>query len=695
MKMSQKNMSPIEATETGRPRYRPDIDGLRAVAVAAVVLFHAFPRLLPGGFVGVDLFFVISGYLITRILCTDLQAGRYSIATFYARRVRRIFPALALVLTTTYVLGWFCLFNGEFKQLGKHIIAGVGFVSNWVLWGEAGYFDQAADTKPLLHLWSLSVEEQYYVFWPLLLAFAFKRGRVLITIVGVAILSFVLNVLLIPHHAAAAFFLPGSRVWELLAGALFAHLPQLQDRRGFRILLAPQYQNVLSTLGFALCIGSFIGFNSQLAFPGWWALLPVLGACLLIGAGIEGWVNQRVLAHPVAVGLGKISYPLYLWHWVLLTYATIIAGGNSPAFVRRGIVAISVGLAWLTTIVVERPVRFGPSRIAKVLVPCLAMLVVAYLGQMTYMRDGLDFRKGYSPNADVNTAKLGAGHEFVKASCGVASADQHLFQFCETDKRAVSHYAVWGDSKADALYWGLVRESSPGQSWTIIGRPSCAPMVGMRRTSSYVGDDSKDCVMADQKALHALIANPDLGTVVLVTAARVLTGQTYERTGDSRRDPSAALDGLDSAISALQRAGKHVALVVDNPTLPDPRSCMDRKPLALHVVRAALGVTAINASAKCAISYQKNLSRTTSYRAVIEQVKQRHPDLLVYDPASVLCDLKSGVCPIAMNGKFLYSYGDHISDYANGRIADQFLPLLRPSAIATSHDPSTRNVGTN
>jgi peptidoglycan/LPS O-acetylase OafA/YrhL len=176
--------------------YRPDIDGLRAVAVLAVVMFHAFPSLLPGGFVGVDIFFVISGYLITNILLSELEVGRFSLASFYARRIRRIFPALLLVLIFCYAIGWFSLFKDEYKQLGKHIVAGAGFVANLTFWNEAGYFDSAADTKPLLHLWSLGVEEQFYIIWPLILGFAFRRrknltGLILAGWVG----SFCLNVL--------------------------------------------------------------------------------------------------------------------------------------------------------------------------------------------------------------------------------------------------------------------------------------------------------------------------------------------------------------------------------------------------------------------------------------------------------------------------------------------------------------------
>ena len=653
--------------------YRPDIDGLRAVAVLAVVIFHAFPAALPGGFTGVDVFFVISGYLITGILLADLQARRFSLARFYARRIRRIFPALAIVLLATYAIGWFCLYGDEYRELSKHILAGVGFVSNWALWTESGYFDQAANTKPLLHLWSLGVEEQFYIVWPLLLAFAFRYRKARSITMAVALVSFTLNVWLIRYHSSAAFFLPFTRFWELLAGAALS----LASQGGNWQRLMRANANALSGLGLLLCAVSFFGLNSQLAFPGWWALLPVLGAICLIATGGKGWLNRHVLAHPAATWFGRISYSLYLWHWPLLSFVTIIAGGTAPLVVRACVVLLSVALAWITTVAVERPVRFGQPARWKLIAPCVAMLALGYLGGMTYARDGLGFRKGYNPDADVSTARLGAGHEFVNPVCGVASSDQHLFEFCSTDKRATSHYAVWGDSKADATYWGLVRASAPGESWTLIARASCAPMAGVSRTSSNAGDDPPQCRDANAVALRMLLDNTALTTVVLVMSDRDVIGQTFTADGRPTASPGAALDGLDEAVTTLEHAGRRVALVLDNPRLRDPRQCMDRRPLAWPLVRRVLGVTDMSAAERCAIRYREHVTRIAPFQALIDQLRQRHPALLVYNPAAVLCDVKGDVCPMTMDRRYLYSYGDHLSDYGNGLVAAQLLPLLR------------------
>jgi peptidoglycan/LPS O-acetylase OafA/YrhL len=660
----------VAATAARSHTYRPDIDGLRALAVVAVVIFHAFPAALPGGFAGVDVFFVISGYLITGILLADMQAGQYSLPQFYARRIRRIFPALVTVLLATWVMGWFCLTGDEYRELGKHVLAGAGFVSNWALWMEAGYFDQTASAKPLLHLWSLGVEEQFYIVWPVLMFVAVWLRRVALVCAVAGLLSFISAIWLVRYHPSAAFYWPTSRMWELAAGA------GLAIAASGRCAERNDNAHSASSIGLLLCAVSFIVLNSRLPFPGWFAVPPVLGAVALIAAGPKGVANRLLLGNPVAVWFGKISYALYLWHWPLLSLCFIVAGDEPPAGVRIGIIATSIVLAWLTTALIERPVRLGAPAKWKLIVPCVLMIGVAYLGGMTYRRDGLGFRKGYSPDADVTTATLGAGHEFVNLTCGVPPTDRHLFQFCATDKRAPSHFAVWGDSKADAMYWGLVRKSLPGMSWTLVARASCPPMAGVHEIASDAADEGDECRKANSAALRMLLGNPQLTTVVLVAASRDIVGPQFANDSSAKATMSAASEGLDNAIAILRSAGKRVVLVLDNPSLRDPRQCMDRRPLAWPVVRHLLGVSDLDAAQRCAISYRSYLDSTAFYRAIIEHLRARYPNLIIYDPTSVLCDSQRNVCPMTMNGKYLYSYGDHMSDYANGLVAERFLPLV-------------------
>jgi peptidoglycan/LPS O-acetylase OafA/YrhL len=371
------------------PKYRADIDGLRAVAVLSVVVFHVFPGRLRGGFAGVDVFFVISGFLISTIIFENLDRATFSFAEFYARRIRRIFPALLVVLIASYAFGWWVLLGDEYKQLGKHIAAGAGFVSNIAFWQEAGYFDNAAGTKPLLHLWSLGVEEQFYIAWPLLLWIAWKRRLGFITITAaIVVVSFYLNVKGVRHDPAAAFYLPHTRFWELLSGSALAWVVL---NKGGVPLDTKFLANVRSLAGLGLLAYGFWRINTAVAYPGKWATLPVVGTVLLLSAR-RAWINRVVLSSRLAVWFGAISYPLYLWHWPLLSFARIVEGGVPSRNIRVACVALAIGLAWLTYRFVETHLRFGGQGTIKVTALASLMVVVGGVGYGTFLRDGLPGR---------------------------------------------------------------------------------------------------------------------------------------------------------------------------------------------------------------------------------------------------------------------------------------------------------------
>ncbi len=333
--------------------------------------------MVPGGFVGVDIFFVISGFLISSIIFRGLQRDRFSFAGFYANRIKRIFPALLLVLGLCAVFGWFSLLPDEYAQLGKHILGGAGYVENLVLRREAGYFDTSSFLKPLMHLWSLGIEEQFYLTYPLLLWAVWRlRGNMLAIIVPLVLISFSLNVWQVRSDAGSSFFLPQTRFWELWAGGALAYLDIFRPDIGRRLTgswanLVSQFRvqektsssgavtpNILSMAGMVL-IGVALLRVRESAFPGWWALMPVCGAALLIGAGPAAWINRRILSNRVAVFVGLISYPLYLWHWPILSFARIVRGEDLTRGTRIGAVGLSFLLAWATWRFVESPIRFG------------------------------------------------------------------------------------------------------------------------------------------------------------------------------------------------------------------------------------------------------------------------------------------------------------------------------------------------
>jgi peptidoglycan/LPS O-acetylase OafA/YrhL len=324
---------------------------LRAVAVVAVLLYHAWPGWFPGGFVGVDIFFVISGFLITTIIIGQLNTDHFSIADFYVRRIRRIFPALTVVLLATLAFGWIVLLHGEFMQIGKHALAGAAFVSNLLLWHEAGYFDNNAATKPLLHLWSLGVEEQFYIIWPLVLWLVYQRKLRFIRVTAlIFLISMGANLMLISSHPVAAFFSPVTRFWEIMAGGMAAFL-SLHHKAMFE-----SGARWLSLGGVTLLVLSFALITPQTQFPGWWAVLPVGGAFLLIMAGRGGLAN-RLLGSQLLVRIGLISYPLYLWHWPLLAFGFIIYGEKLPMMGKVALLAAAFVLAFLTYHFIEIPLR--------------------------------------------------------------------------------------------------------------------------------------------------------------------------------------------------------------------------------------------------------------------------------------------------------------------------------------------------
>jgi len=481
--------------ESPRPRahaadYRPDIDGLRAVAVLGVLAFHAFPRVLAGGFIGVDVFFVISGFLISGILFDALRRDRFSYVEFYVRRIRRIFPALLAVLGACLIGGWFLLLPDEYKQLGREVAAGAGFAANVLFWSQAGYFDTDAAIKPLLHLWSLGIEEQFYLGWPLLLALLYRGARAhLALLMGLMLgLSFAANVLQVDSHPSASFYLPLSRFWELLSGSLLAY--GLMFRGEALAGLPRAVRSLAGWSGLALLGAGLVWIEPQRAFPGFWALLPVSGTLLLILAR-EGWVNRVLLSNRVMVFIGLISYPLYLWHWVLLAMVRMrlyVEGAEAPRLERVGVLLLSALLAWATYELIEKPIRFGPRPGRKALVLLGAMALVALTGVAVDASDGAAFRYPaairplaayqYDKERERYSAVLSGRNCFIEGiDIRFADIGPNCVERPEGGKPLI---VLWGDSHAASLYAGLKAVQDREGTFRIaqFTANACAPVLG-------------------------------------------------------------------------------------------------------------------------------------------------------------------------------------------------------------------------
>jgi peptidoglycan/LPS O-acetylase OafA/YrhL len=392
--------SAVRRPITSEIPYRPDIDGLRAVAVLSVIGFHAFPKAIAGGFIGVDVFFVISGYLISSLILSGLKNGSFSFIDFYARRARRIFPALIIVLIFVWGLGWLAADPTQFAALSKHIVAGAAFAANIVTYFEVGYFDVPANTKPLLHLWSLGVEEQFYLIFPVLIALGWRHRSATLILSVIAVASFALNVVTVRYSPSFAFYLPLTRFWEFLAGALLAY-DSVKFGWAARFEANAQRDNTASAIGMLMILVGIFIIPAEGNYPGWWALLPVIGTVLIIWAGQDAWTNRKILANQKFVFIGLISYPLYLWHWPLIVIGKAIVSDYSPlnhhARTTTTIVAVALSflLSWLTYEFVERPIRTRRFNIGIrwVAGACAASLAaVALIAVVTLGNDGFPIR---------------------------------------------------------------------------------------------------------------------------------------------------------------------------------------------------------------------------------------------------------------------------------------------------------------
>jgi peptidoglycan/LPS O-acetylase OafA/YrhL len=640
-------------------QYRPEIDGLRAIAVLLVIFFHSFPDKLPGGFIGVDVFFVISGYLISGIIATEIRnTQKLSFAHFYAKRIKRIFPALALVLIASYAFGWLALTADEFQQLGRHTAASAGFINNFILWNEAGYFDNASDTKPLLHLWSLGVEEQFYLFWPPLLYLLSKRPRLITpTLAVIAFTSFAINIYLSATDSAADFYLPFSRLWELLIGAAIALRPAASTLNNSRLW---------AWFGLAALLTSAFLIPGDSNYPGWIGLIPVLAAAVLIYYSQEN-ACKNLLSHPLMTGIGKISYPLYLWHWPLLSFSRILNAGLPTSTARLLLLTASLILAWLTYRYIEYPIRFKnrPKYTIAWLSGVMVMLIL--VGIITKNSHGFKFRNTSMLNGDPSTLTLGANKKQLIKACGIDPEIQKSkkIKFCYSSQQETLTNIIVGDSKGEALYFSLAQQSLPHQGWRLIG--STAPLDIYRQ-----GENAK--IIFD-----SIINNPDIKTVVLANALRTIF--PLDKNSGSILDNPALNSGelltaYNDTIHRLQDAGKRVVFLIDNPTLPDPRNCISGGLTSFSWLNEFLSR---KQNPDCSLPFNTHIQRSKPYLDFVRTLQQDNPALLVYDPTPLLCDSARNRCSIQEGRNFLYSYSDHISDYAGLKIARQLLQQLDPN----------------
>lgn len=620
------------ASET-QPAYRPDIDGLRAVAILGVLVFHCFPSWMPGGFAGVDVFFVISGYLITSILFADCQKGRFSLLRFYARRIRRIFPALLVCLGASWALGYALLTPSEFKELARSVVHSAYFANNFLLVSQAGYFDTHADLKPLLHLWSLAVEEQFYIVWPWVIFLAVRLaayGRWLIALLGVS--SLIASIVATNTQPIQAFFLPHFRAWELIAGAATAVWLASPVRNALGRWLAP--------LGLVLIAFAYVGFSGSDPFPGWRAMLPVGGACLILAAPHDETPIKRWLANRYLVAIGLISYPLYLWHWVLLSYTRILFE-TPTAWLIGGIGLLSVLLAWATYRFIEMPLRhgrFGTLHPRTVPIACLVLLLaLGGLGDHTRRMQGLPQRLSGTDWQDL----LWPASQVLDTAC-----QQDLKpagDYCMRSHPGPATHILLGDSHANHFFPGLSRRIAARGG-------NLLQLQGPLKTASDPAWQNVD----------ALVQRHDIQTIYIA----------YHQGRMKEADnPFGAV--LETTISRLLKAGQHVVFIVDNPEFDfDPRLNIQRPPLAEWLAAGQKREGALTES----LDYQHR--KRSDYNDYLGILQQLFPQLRILDTFSPLCNANG--CSALHDGKLLFRDRHHLT--YNGSI--ELFERIDPSADA-------------
>jgi peptidoglycan/LPS O-acetylase OafA/YrhL len=655
MSMSAQSLSLSRLSQlppvASNPAYRSDVDGLRAVAILGVVINHAYAEVLPGGFAGVDVFFVISGFLISEIILRELNNGGFSFGDFYARRVRRLFPALTVVLCVVWIYGWLILLPDEFQKLGRNLAAAATFSLNLLLYSNTDpYF--ILGQQPLTHLWSLGVEEQFYFLWPLALVTVRRFGRnpLIVSLLSITVVSFVLNVSEIPWDPLASFYLPWNRLWELSLGAVLAcTLPSISEavahrgaarRSPLSLPFDQTVRHVAGLLGAAMLAASFMELSSTWRHPGWQGLVPSTGALLLISAGPDSWVNRFVLSQPVMVFVGLISYPLYLWHWPLLSFMHVAVHGKISAITSTGVVVAAFVLAFLTYKVIELPVRHSTNKARSALVLCATMVICGSIGFLSFTQS-IPAR-----SRPVAVTKLEhAAEDWVTGKPSISWT--YLSPTYQTVGSGPRRVLYIGDSFMQHYYLRIVKvlKEHPHNAHSAVFalRPGCGPLL--ERESPFGTDACKEHGRrAIEYAMHSTVDAVVIGSE---WSGHFMTMQDGKYV--FRNDADRSLSNLKSAIDRIGRQ-KKVYIVLASPVHPNlaPREMIRRT-----VTPPGFQVEIVPAPTRFQVE-----ARIGPVNSKLVQLA-RDTGASTIDPVRALCN--ESTCPsVLSDGEPMYVDGGHI-----------------------------------
>jgi len=635
-------------------KYRAEIDGLRALAVAPVILFHAGFELFSGGFVGVDVFFVISGYLITTILIEDIENKRFSIVNFYERRARRILPALFFVMLVCIPFAWMWMLPSQMKDFSQSLVAVSLFASNILFWRESGYFEAAAEEKPLLHTWSLAVEEQYYVLFPIFLILAWRSGknRVFWMIVVMATVSLLLSEWGWRNKATANFYLAPTRAWELFAGSIAAFIVQKQG---------VQKNNLLATFGLAAIIFSIFFYDETTPFPSVYALVPVLGVVLLVLYADKETLAAKLLSTKGFVGIGLISYSAYLWHQPLFAFARI-QSLEHPSLVLMSVLSLtSLLLAYFSWRYIESPFRKNNvvtrSQVFSFSGTCLiAFMMFGYAGHKEIIDTNYSVEE-FSNWRDINPCAISQDNTIDNSS-------DNLVTECLIGE---SNYILLGDSHAASLsqaFRNVINEE--GGSLLSLLDNGCLPVLGTTRMPLQ-----QQCLL--NKERYWELVRQTNATVILSSRWRLnLIGPRFDNQeggveyGDSGLNH--VIDDSDNIINHVEKFISDVAL--------------NRRVIIIsQIPEAGWNVPERNArlgfNATITTSFDVYKSANDPIIKLFERL-ERNPNINVINVAGMICDTDIvGRCLNTIDGLSLYRDDDHPSPLLATMIANSLSTILR------------------
>lgn len=663
-------------------KYRSEIDGLRALAVIPVILFHAGFKAFSGGFVGVDIFFVISGYLITTIILNEKSSGNFTLIGFYERRFRRILPALFMVIFVCCPFAWLWFTPEEMARFSQSVVAVVVFGSNVLFWLTSGYFDATAELKPLLHTWSLGVEEQFYFILPLIIIFTLQKGKNILfaTLTLIFIGSFSLAVWGSEVYPLATFFLLPTRMWELLIGALIACYLLSNDRE----ILSKSIRQLLSILGLILILVAFLTFDNKTPIPGIYALMPTLGAALIILFSDTTTVVGRILSSKPFVSIGLISYSTYLWHQPLLAFARHQHISEPSQYYLGFFALISILLGYLSWRYIEKPFRDIKNYKQKTIfiIWMVGSFIFLCLGLVGHFTQG-NFFKNLDPiEISIINAK-GDNENNIKCWKKI-EATSDLSNSCLLGSEGlVKTFVVLGDSHAATLNNQLnlasLKIQQGGYDFTY---QSCPPMiVGEPIEQDF---NAKICTSLREDFYNRVIEKKLPKTIIiyarwtlLVEGKRFNNEEGGRESGDDFQWGMPNEENSNSKYSISKGISDSVKLILDSGykvilIYPTPEMGWSVPNRLVGIYRKNNTLTVSDASTSYDVFQRRNKNAYLALDSI-----GLHPNLVRIKPEELLCNLViSGRCLAHKDGIPYYIDDDHLSNSGASLIVDQITKIL-------------------